>query len=403
MSSTRWPSRPALRPFLLIVAILGIAGVPVEVVSPPVEIRREVTPKTPLTGQRLVQSLADPVPGVTWKNASLRRVARQISEGYSVAVLCDRRIDPTATVDVNAVNRSLDDILDEIAQAAGGDFRLVGNTAYIGPPESAAIVRTVAELRKRELSESATRRAAALRQRRSLHWSDLTEPIEIVDRIGERFDLSVENLELLPHDLWAGSVLPEMTAGDMLTLVLIQFDLTFAWSDDLTSIRLVPLPENRQGIAIEHVYPNVQQLEQALADWKENSGTLDARRSGHQIVVRGTLELHEMIEQLRSGRSQSRSDSVKGGTNEIPLARRQFTLKVSRVPAVAIIAKLEQSGIVFEYDAAKLSSAGIDLNTPVTLDVVQADARTFLAKLFGPLKINIEMEGVTVRLRPSMP
>ncbi|MGC1273042.1 MAG: hypothetical protein WBC44_05000 [Planctomycetaceae bacterium] len=403
MTSTRRRSRPAPGLLLLIAAILSTAGAPLDVVSSPADVRQEISPKTPRTGPRLIQGLADPVPGVSWKNAPLRRVVRQLADGFAVSVLCDRRIDPTTTLDVNAANLPLRAILEEIAHDAGGDFRLVGNTVYIGPPDSTAIVRTVAELRKREISETSTRRAATLLQSRSVHWNDLTEPVEIMWRIADRFDLKIENPELLPHDLWAGSVLPEMTASEMLTLVLIQFDLTFAWSEDLTSIRLAPLPKNRQDIAIEQVYPNVQRLDQALADWKDASGALDAERSGQQIVVRGPLELHEMIEQVRSGGAKSKPRSTRNDINTVPLARRQFTLKISRVPAAAVVKKLEQSGVVFEYDAGALSNAGIDLNTLVSFDVVQADAETFFARLFDPLKLSVEIEGVTVKLRPATP
>lgn len=384
-------------------------------VSPPIAVRDDVVPHRPATGRRLERVLDDAVPGATWKNAPLRRVVSQISEGYEVAILRDRRIDPTVPIDLSAVSLPLRDVLDEVARGAGGRVRRVGNVVYLVPDDPAATVRTLVELRRQELAGVPSRRAAILSQSRTIGWSDLTEPVEIVRKISDRFDIAVENPHDLPHDLWAGSVFPEMEASEMLTLVLIQFDLTFQWSNEANSIRLVPLPEETSTIGIERTYPSVQNLDEALAAWRASVGGwdgdgVDVVFQGDQNVVRGPLELHELIEQVRTGRRRPRSRSEGGarngqmksdGISEVPLARREFTLTVSRVPASAILRKLEESGIKFVYDDKELSEAGIDLNRPVSLDVERADAETFFRTVFDPLGLSVELDGVTVTLTPS--
>ncbi|HEX6985331.1 MAG TPA: hypothetical protein VF170_08135, partial [Planctomycetaceae bacterium] len=344
MASTRWRKAGGFAPLILAASAAAAAEEAVEVVSPPVEVRREAIPATPLAGARLVRRLDAAVPGVTWSNVPLRHVLRQVSDGYAVAVLCDRRIDPTAAPEVTAANVPLRDVLRGIAAEAGGELRVVGNVAYVGPAEAARVVRTLAELRRQELASGGPRlagRRAELLNVKTVAWGDLTEPTEVLRLVAGRYGLAVENPDLLPHDLWAGATLPEISAPEMLTLLLVQYDLTFAWGDDLRSVRLVPLPGDLSRIAVERPYPFQGRPDETIAALRDRFGEFDAEVADRQIVVRGPLELHEALGEVLAGRPQARSRPATG--DAAPLSRRRFTLAVSRVPARAVMEKLEQS------------------------------------------------------------
>jgi hypothetical protein len=229
----------------------------------------------------------------------------------------------------------------------------------------------------------------------------LTEPAEALRLIAGRFGLRIENPELIPYDLWAGAVLPEMTAAEALTLMLVQRDLTYAWGDDLSSIRLVPLPADRSAIVVERRYPLTGSAGETVARWTEKVPGITAEVAGREVVVRGTVEQQEAVDQERTGRRVEKGNPGPGEPAVVPLARRKFSLTVSRVPVKAVMAKLEESGIRFEYDAARLAEAGVDLDAPVSLDLKQADADALLKALFGPTGAAFEVRGATVRLRPA--
>lgn len=380
-------------------------GADVDVVTRPAEVLEQPVPKMPVTGPRFRQVLDTPVVGLTWRNVTVRDVTRQIAEAYGVAINRDRRLDPTVTVDLAESSVPLRQVIEDAARATGGEVRVVGNVVYFGPTESAAVVRTLVELRRQELDGFKDRRLAArkvaVQRGQTVRWGDLTEPAEILRLVAERFGLRIENPDLIPYDLWAGAALPEMTAAESLTLVLVQWDLTFAWGGELTSVRLMPLPADRSAIVVERRYPLTSSAGETVARWTEKVPGIKAEVAGREIVVRGTVEQQEAVEQQRTGRGLETSRPGSGEPAVVPLARRKFSLAVSRVPVKAVMAKLEESGIRFEYDARRLADAGVDLDTPVSLDLKQADADGLLKALFGPTGTAFEVQGATVRLRPA--
>lgn len=85
----------------------------------------------------------------------------------------------------------------------------------------------------------------------------------------------------------------------------------------------------------------------------------------------------------------------------VPIQRRKFTLRVKRVPLLAIMKKLEQSGIEFDYDNSQLVDAGIDLNQQIDISVKDANAREFFDTLFASLKLNYQIQRTRVTLSPK--
>ena len=59
-------------------------------------------------------------------------------------------------------------------------------------------------------------------------------------------------------------------------------------------------------------------------------------------------------------------------------------------------------GLLF-LDVEEFKERGIDLNTAPELNVEKMPAQELYEKLFGPLGLQVELEGVTVRLRVKSP
>ncbi len=353
-----------------------------------------------LAGAQFRKALEQPF-SATWNGVSLRRVIHKVGERGEVSVLLGRRIDPGQPVALSVDGETLRGVFDRIGHGVGAKVSVVGSTVYIGPASATRKLRTLVQLRSDELIEASTKsgakRHSALSRRRMLHWSDLESPTELLNRIAKRHDLEIQDLDSVPHDLWAGTTLASVNAVEALSLVLIQFDLTFAWGSERNVIRLLPIPERVQ---LERRYrPRGQSAAQAAAAWREKIAGIDVELLGGYVVVRGTLEQHEAVAELLRPVGRRPAGPRKGKLPE--LKRRKFTLTLDGVPAQALMQKLEESEVEFRYDAIALKAAGVDLDRVISLDVKEAGADVFFHAVFDPLGLQFEIDGYTVRLSPK--
>ena len=112
------------------------------------------------------------------------------------------------------------------------------------------------------------------------------------------------------------------------------------------------------------------------------------------------MDVHEQIEQLLNPKKTVHPVRAGGGKT-VPLNRRKFTLRVKKVPVLAIMQKLEQSGIEFEYDKQELVEADINLLQLIDVAVVDAEADEFFDALFSSFKLDYKMQGVKITLTPQ--
>ncbi|HUG91293.1 MAG TPA: hypothetical protein VML55_10690 [Planctomycetaceae bacterium] len=351
------------------------------------------------TGHALVTELEATIPAAAWQGVEFRRILRRLAADRRVAVLLDRRIDPNRTLTLEVSRQRVADVFADLASGSGAAVSVAANSVYIGPPAAVARLRTVIELRTTELRQLTARRPRGRRlelfDRGTVYWNDLDEPRGIVHSLAERYKVRIINADAVPYDLWAAATLPDVNLAEALSLVLIQFDLTFRWADSGDAVELVPLPAD---VFLERTYrPRGLAPEQAAAAWTREFAGLRADARGASVVVRGTLEQHESIERLVSGRRPARPDDGSRPPPRLDVKQRTFTIR-QRVTAAALIETLEKSGIQVEYDAEALAAAGVELQTPIELDVTQAGADEFFRAWCGPLGLEFEIEGLTVRL-----
>ncbi|MBS0202163.1 MAG: STN domain-containing protein [Planctomycetes bacterium] len=350
-----------------------------------------------LTGPKFRVELDQATSG-TWANVELRELLYTLASQRRVAILLDRRIDPTIRMPLEIVNRSLQDGLQEIAEKVAAQVSIPENVVYVGPAGAVRPLRTLIELRTAELQSKSQpvteRRRAELTKRQTVTWKDLNTPSEILQQIADQNRLEIRHAERVPHDLWAGNTLPGVTAAEALSLVLIQWNLTFAWLDGGQGIELVPIPDT---VVVER-RPRIKG--RTAADMQklvsEQLPDLDARLDGGEFVVRGTVEEQEEVVQLLNPTTRKPATPVVA-----PLRQRKYTLNFKRAPVRGVMRELERSKVVFVYDAAALKSAGIDLDQTVDLTLEGASADEFFQKLFTPLNLSFEIDNVTVKLTPK--
>ena len=217
-----------------------------------------------------------------------------------------------------------------------------------GRPDAAAA--DVDRRRDRELERAAvgTEVLSQVRGHRStVAWDDLDRPADIVSRIGRQFGLSIAGLEQIPHDLWAGATIPKATASEALSLVLNQFDLTFEWLPRESGVRLVPVPER---VAIERSYTlRGKSASQTLRTLHSLIEGLDATARGNKLVVRGTLEQHEMVAAATPRPKNAQPTLTKKSV--LPVEKESFKLQAEGVSLQELFEELKKQGLPLEYNA----------------------------------------------------
>jgi len=337
----------------------------------------------------------------TWDNVPLRLLLQRLQAERSVALLLDRRIDPTVAYAVRFAGEPLATALEHLANQAGAAVSHSDRVVYLGPESSARWLQTAVEQAELRLAEEglavAERRRFALLLGQTIHWQDLSTPREILQQIAASFHLTIEGLEAVPHDLWASATLPGVTAAEALTLVLIQFDLGWDWLPGGNSVRVKPWDQPR---LIERRYPlRSKAVAEVVPLWSEHLPEAVVRAEGDAILVAGRTEDHRLAQVLRTtGAPPKRSSAA---ASPVPLRRRLFTLKVERVPIGTILRELEKTQVQFVYDPAALEQAGISLEQPISLDVRKASAEEFFEAVFGGVGLRFEIDNLTVTLRPK--
>ena len=210
--------------------------------------------------------------------------------------------------------------------------------------------------------------------------------------LAEQNKLQIDGLNQIPHDLWAAADLPPLDLSDRLTLVLAQFELTFALSADGNSIQLVAMPDKP---VIERAYPFSGKSPDALAKLRDLPELADTqlRVEGNKLFARGRMEDLELINKLLSGNSTERP------TN--PAGRKVYTLRADEPVDKLLSAVGRQMGLEIEFDRAAITAAGVSLSKKVALDVKEVSADQLLHAILDPAGLSFEQHGTTLNVKPK--
>lgn len=351
-----------------------------------------------LTGPALRQALDQPL-AATWENVDLRTIAGRISAARHVALVVDRRIDPSRARSFSADGELLGAFLERLAGESSAGTSVTGSVVYVGPAAAALKLRTLVALRQSELAEVAGKSGSARRRELTratgFQWNDLDRPSDLVERLAQEHRLNLEGQEQIPHDLWGAATIPDASFVEALSLILIQWDLTFEWIDRAAGIRLVNVPE-RVVIEKRHRAPARELAELAIDRCRDQVPGLEMRSAGKgEIAAVGTIEQHEALERLLR--------PAAGPAKKAPTST-TFTLQFKNGRVKSLLEKL--SGPAdgqwrFEYDAAALRSAGIDLDQRISFEVNKAPIEELLKAALDPLGLAFSVEGKTIVLSPK--
>ncbi len=313
------------------------------------------------TAATLAERLRSPV-AVYWSGDPLRRAVTALCASHGVAVVVDRRVDPDRPVDVRTEEMSLGQVLRHVADAHSLGVTALGPVVYLGPPHAAAVLRGVARSRWDEVRALPPAAQERWLRAQRLRWDDLSEPRELVAQLIAQSGFRADGLDRIPHDLWAGAELPPLSLVERLTLLLIQFDLTFAISPDGQTITLAPLPEKLLAEARQ-------------AAQKSPGGPLDLPAPGRGKIA------------ASKGRRP---------------AEVRFTQKPTQGPVGVLLQQIaDKLGLELRIDHQAIQAAGLSLDRSIALEVQEATLDELLEAVLSPAGLAFRRTGKVIEVGPA--
>lgn len=371
--------------------------------DPPVVLNR-AQPRF-LSGRSFTNALSQPL-SANWSNVGIRDILEKIQDTQRISLILDRRIDPSTKLKIDLQNQTLETGLNYIAAQLYARTALVGSNVYLGPERAVGTLKTLLDMKQQELhsladSQSALkRRVQELSRNKTFHFQDLDTPTDLLKQITEAFQITISNPQRIPHDLWSHGTLVSVSANEALTLVLNQLDLTYLWENQGRGIRLVSIPDR---VTVQKTYSTRgKSVTDTIRRLKEKYPEATVTADGRMVLVDASSDIQERIraELNPAARPPSRRMPTPK-IDVVPIQRRKFTLRVQKVPLLAVMQKLEQSGIEFKYQPDQLRQAGVDLTQMIDISVQNANAEEFFDALFRPLNLSWQVKGLTVTLTTS--
>lgn len=358
-------------------------------------------PKRWLTSEARSKKLQEPV-SLSWSHAPLRVSFTKFCRLQKIALVMDRRVNPELTVTQTFQNMSMIYLMrhaltvledpTHFTREPGGLYELsqIGDVLYVGPKPYVRKLQTLIYLQERKVPADARK---IWMKKTVLTWEDFDRPRDILQKIAERYQIGVSNLKNVPHDLWWGNRLPEMTLTEQITLILGQFNLTYDVDSSGKMITIKPL--NLSEITVTRMYP--KDLEARLAEAKKVFGETEYYLKDNKLCVNAPVEVHQFLqakkkslEQINVGGFKSyvaASSAVKEGS----LDTFRFSGMV-KGPFFHILNELGRKGLSVQYDAQSMQDAGINPNVIISVEAKDFTAAELMREIArqGGCKLHVE-------------
>jgi len=335
------------------------------------------------TGSQFFDQLEAPV-SVDWQDNPLNQALSRLALSQRTAIFLDRRINPDQKISLHISAQPLREMLDSLASQANAGVGFVNSVIYLGPRFTAERLATVAEMQNqlvRKLSKDAQK---VLLEKRPAIWPRLSEPARLLNELTREVGVSVDNKEVLFHDLWPEYSLPPLTFPERLSLLLAGFRMSYRFLPDEETIQLTRFPKT---VFVEKEYPagndpagRSKQLEELIP-----RAFIEIR--GDQILVRSLLEDHWEIQRQRTTAKATRSDQDQTKT------RNRYSLTVQSHPVGALLKGLAKR-LSMSIEFAESSQKQLDQRVTFSVNNVTADE--LLNTVAAPARLKVEIREDTI-------
>lgn len=340
---------------------------------------------------------------VRLEGITLRLVLEQLCTARKLAWVADRRLDLDQSVSCDATDVPLSEIISHLLEPLQAQAVVVGSTIVIGPSESTRWLRTLTDRQRlavQHVQNLAT--AKTLRTGMDIHWEELTQPRELVNQVLEQRRLRIQRLDDIPYDLWNRGDLVGVTAGELLTILVWQYDLQVEWKpngEGVLNPLIVPLTTQRsvrltasQKASIPEMFPDLT--------WTPalTSASLD-----RPYQATGRLEELESLEKwLRDAKSPVTSRPRTGEAAE--WRQRKFaTFRTDGAPLIQVLKQLKEQKLPIEWDEEQLVAFGVDLQTAITVDLKQAGLEEMVQVICEQAGLEYKVTADAISLSPKDP
>ena len=314
-----------------------------------------------LTGEPLKAHLEDKL-GATWSEAPLRAALIDLGKTQKIAILLDRRVDPGQPLDLTLKDAPLQQALEQIAAKVKLGTAWVGGVAYFGPSATAQRLRTVAALRREEISKLPLAIRPKFIRTRAWKWDDLATPRELLAELGKEAGVTFAGGDAIPHDLWAGGDWPAMPWCERMTLILGQYDLTFEIAPGGEQATFMRLPDKP---VLAKTYPGPANVGEIATKLRRLLPAARIEVASGKLSVEATAEDHDLVVDLLSGKSVKKTTTAE--------VTKIDKLAVQNIPVGKLLPALGQKlGLEVRLDEAAIQAAGISLEKLVSVNVQNA-------------------------------
>lgn len=311
------------------------------------------------------------------EGVSLRAAVDGLQQETGIALILDRRIDPSSAQSLTTGLVTVRENIAQLARLAKAGMSVTEHLVVIAPPVAARRLKTVIALSEEHLTENKRTLAPtvtrAVSRPRVVPWNSGAEPRELFVSTARENGLTVDNAELIPHDIWAEAQLPALPFAVAAGLILNQFDLTFELTGP-ASIKLIPVPES--PTITRNYRPPIRRRDQIKATWTRMFPSLPIKWTRAGATVSADVETHESLQAVIDGKPEpvTTNDSLK---------TRRVTLDLSQgVARGAIIQSLKQSKIPLTFEGIDQQKLNQLLSESVKLTVEEMPLDQFLDKVF---------------------
>jgi hypothetical protein len=350
----------------------------------------------PLSGRDFQHRMKSTI-GLTWASNPLRRALQSLSSSQQIAIVLDRRVDPTQLINLQIKDQDLRATNELIAERQSLGVCYVDSVIYFGPQSTTSKLPTLAAKRRSETAQFTTSSRSRLSAKSSFTWDDLATPRELAIDCAKQMKTHIKNPERIPHDLWQKNELPPISCIDFLTITLAGFDLTWQWGLNGKEIELVSIPES---VSLQKSFSKKISTK-LLNDLRKRF--LDSQLTQQDGLVRaiGSFEDLNAIETLLAG-GQVAHTNVRPGPKRpgpkrpAPKASTVYTLSIQKQPVGGVLQSLAKS-----LELQLVYSDNITLDDQkqlISFEVKEATKEQLLEATVAPAGMKYSLVGTELRV-----
>lgn len=325
---------------------------------------------------------------ISLTGSQIRSAAGAIARSGDVALVLDRRVDPELPIELNAVDRPLEVVWRRLVEVAGLGYTTVGPVVYVGPSTTARDLNTLAAVRRDEAERTPPALKTKLMHIEATQCAAPCDVRELWNRLTAEAGLTTANPERMSFDLWPAIQWAPLPLVDRLTLVAVQFDLTFHIDPTARTITLEPIP---QGVTLERSYAAGPKPQETLTRFRALAPEAVVKQSGAKISVVGKYEDHQRLTAPATAQVAVKPDVAPAAGAQV------HSLRVKDVPLKALVQVLrEKHKLKIDVDEAAIQAAGLSLDGLTAVDVNKVSLEQLLEQAAAPLGLQARTVGDTV-------